>query len=138
MPFIAMLVFGTVDLGRAYRLQNQLENAAREGGRFVQTAPEQVVPGVSCGDPNNVTWVINHEEGVHNYTVTVDRVATNGSKLNLASCKTLQDVTSLVSPGDRVRVTVSSPFTVLTPLVSAFAPSPVTVSGSDYVMVQGL
>ena len=136
LPFVAVVVFGVVDLGRAYTLQNRLRNAAREGARFAQFQPEQVQAGASCPDPNNIAYAANHEEGTHTYTVVAQRW--NGTAwVNLTGCKTPQDPTHTVQAGDRVRVRVSSSFTVLTPLISAFVNNPITATGSDEIVVQG-
>src|SRR5207302_4290657 len=36
LPFVVIIALGTIDLGRAYQLQNRLKNAAREGAAFAQ------------------------------------------------------------------------------------------------------
>ncbi|HSL59163.1 MAG TPA: TadE family protein, partial [Acidimicrobiales bacterium] len=39
LPFLAIVIFGTVDLGRAWSLSNEVRAAAREGGLRAQQVP---------------------------------------------------------------------------------------------------
>jgi Flp pilus assembly protein TadG len=132
LPFLAILVFGTIDLGRAYQLQNRLKNGAREGGRQAQISPQQVVAnaGTGCGaNPDNISYAATHEESAAaaNFTVAVTNMTAN---------------TPITSPntlvgGTRVRVKVTAPFQVLTPFISNIVGSPLTLSGTQEVVVQG-
>src|SRR5438552_6045771 len=63
LPLLAILIFGAVDIGRAYALANKLTNAAREGARFGEYAPEQVATTGSCTAPDSITWMATHEDG---------------------------------------------------------------------------
>ncbi|MER3414581.1 MAG: hypothetical protein C4346_19745, partial [Chloroflexota bacterium] len=54
LPLLAILVFGTVDLGRAYLTWVRVKNAAREGAAYAQTHPYQQTKA-QCPDPDNVT-----------------------------------------------------------------------------------
>jgi len=135
LPFLAMLVFGTVDLARAYQLENRLKNAAREGGRLAQDAPQQVVPDAAarCGaTPDNITYAATHEEtGVSgNFAVTVRNQTANTP---ITGCTPGHSLAG----GTRVLVQVSAPLHVLTPFVSNMVGSPITVSGTYEVVVQG-
>ncbi|MBV8386901.1 MAG: pilus assembly protein, partial [Acidimicrobiia bacterium] len=132
LPFLAVLVFGTIDIGRAYQLENRLKNAAREGGRMAQVSPAQVDnSGTACADPNNIVYAATHEEAAAagNYTVTVTRLDTNAV---LTGCST-----AALPGGTHVQVKVSAPFKVLTPLVGIVTGSSMTVSGTQEVVVQG-
>ena len=134
LPFLAIVVFGTIDLARAYQLENRLKNAAREGGRLAQVAPQQVVPnsGTGCGtDPDNITYAATHEESgaASNYTVTVTN---NTTSTPITGCSSTP-----LAGGTRVQVAVSAPFKVLTPFVSNLVGSPITVKGTQEVVVQG-
>jgi Flp pilus assembly protein TadG len=135
LPLLAILVFGTVDLARAYQLENRLKNAAREGGRLAQDAPQQVVPNLAarCGAaPDNITYAATHEEtGVSgNFTVTVTNQATNAP---ITGCTPGHSLPG----GTRVRVRVSAPLHVLTPFIGNMVGNPVTVNGTYEVVVQG-
>ena len=39
LPVMAILLFGVIDLGRAYHVKNQLKNAAREGAIYGRPIP---------------------------------------------------------------------------------------------------
>jgi Flp pilus assembly protein TadG len=131
LPCLAMIVFGAIDLGRVYRLQNQLKNASREGAAFAQFYPGQVATTGSCADPNNVRFAAVQEEPAvgSKFTVTATNLTTN---LSITGCNA-----TTVPPGTRVQVTVSAPFKVLTPLVSAVTGSTITVKARTSVVVQG-
>ena len=135
LPLLAILVFGTVDLARAYELENRLKNAAREGGRLAQNAPQQVVADAAtgCGGaPDNVTYAATHEESgaANNFTVTVTNETTNAP---INGCTPGHSLPG----GTRVQVKVSAPLHLLTPFISNMAGSPVTVNGTYEVVVQG-
>jgi Flp pilus assembly protein TadG len=132
LPLLAILVFGTIDIGRAYRLENRLKNAAREGGRLAQISPLNVDnSGGTCADPNNIDYAATHEEAsaASGYTVTVTRMDTNTV---LTGCSS-----STLPGGTHVKVRVSAPFKVVTPLVGALTGNSITVSGTQEVVVQG-
>jgi Flp pilus assembly protein TadG len=128
---LVLFIFGVVDLGRAYRLKAQLANAAREGAAFAQYYPSHVDNGgPACADPENVVFVTRNETSPANaFTVTVTK-ASDGT--TLTGC----DLTTL-APGAGVVVRASTPFTVLTPLVSAIVGSPLTLRASVQMVVQG-
>ena len=78
LPFLAIILFGIVDMGRAYRFENRLRNAAREGAQLAQSNPEKLDSSCSA-DPFNITYKVLHEEsGIAslNPTITVLRPAT--------------------------------------------------------------
>jgi Flp pilus assembly protein TadG len=126
-----MLVFGAIDLGRVYRLQSQLKNASREGAAFAQFFPAQVATTGDCADPNNLRFAALQEEPAAGASFTV-------SATNLTTNQAITGCNSAAIPaGSRVQVTVSSPFTVVTPLVSAITGSTITVKARTSVVVQG-
>lgn len=136
LPVLAILVMGVVDLGRAYALSSRLSNAAREGARFGQFAPEQVAVTGVCLPTESITWYANHEDGANAWTVSVDRM--NGQTATpITGCKTMQDPAATVFPGARIRVRVSTSFSVLTPLVGALVGNQITMTRSQEVVVQG-
>src|SRR5690348_14719068 len=117
LPLLAILIFGAVDLGRAYALSSQLHNAAREGARYAAYSPEMVATTGVCTPPDSITWAATHEGGSTSWTVNVDKM-TGAVATPITGCRTLQDPAATVLPGARVRVRVSTQFTVLTPLVA--------------------
>jgi len=53
VPVLALIVFGTLDFGRAWSLHNRLSNAAREAGSVVQVLPANIDTGCQ-GERNAV------------------------------------------------------------------------------------
>jgi Flp pilus assembly protein TadG len=134
LPFLAVLVFGVVDLGRAYTLQDRLTNMAREGAMYAQFFPGRVAnqtSGDNCDAQSITTRALGEDPGVSGATVTVTVTdLTTGTVLT--GCDT-----STVAAGDRIQVKVSQTnFQPLTPL-SAVTGRNVTISGSIDVVAQG-
>jgi len=127
-----ILVFGVIDLGRAYFTWQSVKNSAREGAAFAERNPLAQKPGGgNCADPDNVQYRARTEQGSVNtgYTVTVTPAVPNGCE-QPSSTQTIQ-------PGATVTVRVSTQFQVLTPLVAAITGSTITVAASQSVVVQG-
>lgn len=134
-PLIAGLVFGFVDLGRAYRLQTSLTNAAHEGASYARYNPTQVDAGGACADPNNITFATRNEQGTStSFTVTV-KYTSQSTESPPATWTPVVGCNSSV-PAARVVVTASAPFQLLTPLVSAIVGQTITLSESSEVVVQ--
>lgn len=127
LPFLSILVFGTVDLGRAFSLKTRVTNMAREGASYAQYYPGRVD---GCTTDSITSLAKLETSSVSNATVSVRQV-TGSTSTPLTGC------TSSIPPGSRIRVTVSAPMTIITPLVSAVVGNPVTVSGYQEVVVQG-
>ena len=113
LPFLAILVFGTVDLGRAYQLKNRLTNAAREGAFYGQFHP--------CDTAGIDTAVSNEDPGL-------------ASLPGFTSSSTVSGCPTSAS-GD-LKVTASAQLTILTPFVGAITGQKVTVGGNATVVVQ--
>lgn len=130
LPFVAILALGTIDLGRAYQLQNRLKNAAREGAAFAQISPGSIASSGTCTDPANVTYHALHEDtSSSGWTVTVTNTDTNTA---VTGCSA-----SGAAPGTHIKVSVQSNFTVLTPLVSVLTGKTKVLRGTAEVVVQG-
>ena len=126
LPFLAIFIFGTIDIGRAFALRNRLTNMSREGAFFAQYKPYY---GSGCS-PSSITSVATIEDPtVTNATVEVTDVA--GAPL-LNSCTPLA-----IPVGIQVKVKVSAPMKVYTPFASVATGNSVTVSGETDVVVQG-
>lgn len=131
LPLLAIITFGTVDVGRAYMQWNRVKNAAREGANYAQYNPSrQIVSGSNCTNPDNIAYRARAEAG--NGTDASYSVLVNGSAS--LTCTTYNPTTW--PPGTNVTVTVSKPFTVITPLISAFMGN-VTTSAAVTVNIQG-
>jgi Flp pilus assembly protein TadG len=129
---LAIIVFSTIDIGRAYFATNQLKNAARAAAAYAQSNPQAQKPnGSSCADPDNIQYKATHENGStfhSDYTVTVSPSVSNGC---------LDPATNVqILPGTTITVTVTQPFTLVTPLASRIMGSP-TIKASVSVVVQG-
>jgi len=127
-----ILVFGVIDLGRAYFTWQSVKNSAREGAAFAERNPLAQKPhGGKCTDPDNIEYRARTEQGSENtdYTVTVSPAVHDG-------CEQPGD-SQTIQPGATVTVRVTAPFRVLTPIVAAFTGSTVTIGASQSVVFQG-
>ena len=130
LPFVAILALGTIDLGRAYQLQNRLKNAAREGAAYAQVAPGSIDSSGTCTDPDNVTYRALHEDtNSSGWTVTVTNTDTNTP---VTGCSATG-----AAPGTHLKVSVQSNFTVITPLVSVITGRTKVIHGTAEVVTQG-
>lgn len=128
LPFLTILVFGTVDVGRGYAQWNKVKNAAREGANYAQYFPSAQAPaaGGSCGDPDNIAYRARAETG--NGTDTTYQVLVNG--VAASGCSTA------ATKGTDVTVTVTRPLQLYTPFLAKFLGT-VTTRASVTVNVQG-
>ena len=125
LPFLALLVFGTVDVGRAYSLQNRLKNASREGAAYAQLHPSRV----DCGSGESIASRVKGEDAGLASQVTITVLRGNGS--TVAPC-----TPSSVVVGEKLRVRVASDFDVLTPFVGIFTGDPINLKATTEVIVQ--
>lgn len=129
-PLIALLVLGTVDVGRAYITWNQAKNAAREGAAYAQLYPNRPVPGTGeCADPDNVRYRAQAESGTE-FSISTARVDVSPA-VALDSCRSTTGPTA-VRPGAEVRVTASRSFAPLTPFIDLGS-----IAADVTVVVQG-
>lgn len=128
LPFLVILTLGTIDGARLYATWNRTKHAAQIGADFAQYYPlRQAQVGTGCVAPDNVTSRVQNEGT--DLTVSVSPVATP------TLC---QDMTTLSSlqPGQTVTVTVTAPFTFMTPFAQSLWGNPV-VKSSAKITVQG-
>lgn len=129
LPLLSMLTLGTVDVGRAYLIWNQVKNAAREGANYAQLHPGRQLDDGSgrCADPANVAWRARNEAGGagSTFSVTVTPAATGGC----------DPASPPAAAGQPITVTVSQPLTLLTPLMQSMLGDPI-VRASVRVNVQ--
>ena len=117
LPILLLLLAATIDFGRLFYLYVAVNNAAKEGALYGARAPlcdDDSNP--ACGDPNNVAWHVANEAS--------NLVDSNGNSL-LATTVACRDTSGvLVQPinncvdGYTYQVTVTSPFTLITPMIS--------------------
>ena len=117
LPILLLLLAATIDFGRLFYLYVAVNNAAKEGALYGARSPlcdDDSNP--ACGDPNNVAWHVANEAS--------NLVDSNGNSL-LATTVACRDTSGvLVQPinncvdGYTYQVTVTSPFTLITPMIS--------------------
>jgi Flp pilus assembly protein TadG len=137
VPFLVLVVMGTIDFGRSYTFQNRLINAAREGAAFARYYPAQVSNSGACADPENITYKALGEDAgsAAGFTVSVTNVDTGAA---IAGPCIQPGGVGAVSPGTRIKVTVSGVFTPMTPIARPFiGGSSMTIRRSAEVVVEG-
>ena len=127
LPFL-LVVMGIFDLGRGIYMNNGTAEAAREIARVTA-----VHPGTTLGDSAETLAVIATQEnlvpGLADPSATITFSCTTIKDVVIAGtgCETTDTVTAFV----RVQVTV--PFGVITPLLSMVAPA--TLSSTAHIQV---
>jgi Flp pilus assembly protein TadG len=115
LPLIALILVGTVDLGRAFFAYMRLTNAVREGALYGMIYPAQIdansVLGVSA-DPNNIVYQVQQESGDQKLTISSSDVLcyqerTTALKNGNGNCRQ-------ASPGDTIQVRATYEFTPIT------------------------
>lgn len=135
LPFLAILVFGTVDFGRYFQAWNETKNAAREGAIYAERYPmQQRRTSAPCTYPNNITDKATQELPENaadtTFTVTVSPAVPGG-------CQPSGDpMTALIQPGATVTVTVTRQVALITPIISAVI-GDVDIRASVTTKVQG-
>lgn len=131
LPLLALLGLGTVDVGRAYRTVNEVKNAAREAAAFAQLHPAMLA-GTGCTTPDTAQWHARNEGGATASTFAVDIATPAGTFSSAdAGCGPFD---AAATSGQNITVTVSTPFTILTPLVRSVTGNP-TIRSSVTVRV---
>lgn len=130
-PVMVLLVFGVLDLGRAYRTDIRLENAAREGAAFGQLFPNKV----SCESTVDIDDRVRNEEpavaSLPGFSVAVFGFE-DGVETEMSGCDG-----SVAQPGERISVEVSAEYHVVTPIVSQIVGEVIVMTGTAEVRVQG-
>jgi Flp pilus assembly protein TadG len=154
---MCVLVFGAVDVGRAFIFVDQLRNAAQAGAQLALSNPTAVTKdNTSCLDPSTVTYQVANEfsnggpSGSETlpagYTVTVVDT-TSGTTLagcgpdnspptkvySTANCPGLPRTS--VCSGDTILVKVQAPFSPVTPLIGGIIGKNLTLTGTSQVVL---
>jgi hypothetical protein len=128
---LATVVFGAIDLGRAFFTWNQVKSAAREGAVYAERDPWSQAPGTGgCTDPDNILYRAQHENGTDRPELAV---MTEHNGTQYSGCHTPASLA--VEPGDTITVSVSTPFVPISPLASAIFGHP-TIQAEAEVVVQ--
>jgi Flp pilus assembly protein TadG len=130
LPFLAILVFGVIDVGRLYGAWNETKNAAREGAAYAQVFPNQQRDyGGLCASPNNAEAKVKQELG--------DAAVSGTLTVTFSPPVTTCDPSSGgLAPGTKITVKVSRQMTLITPLVRRLLGTP-TVTAQVAATVQG-
>ena len=132
LPLLALLGLGTVDIGRAFKTVNEVKNAAREAAAFAQLHPT-LLAGSGCTTPASAQWHARNEAGSSGTGFAVD-VSTPAGTFSSADSG-CGPFSAAASSGQNITVTVSTPFSLLTPLVRSVTGNP-TIRSSVTVRVQ--
>jgi hypothetical protein len=120
LPFLSILVFGTIDVGRALVAWNEAKGAAGAAADYASTAPyRQQDDGDQCADPDNAAFRGQAEGG--NEFAFVFRPALD--------CYVGVDARTDDRFDDELKVTAVRDFTLFTPLVGK-AVGPVRIEAS--------
>ena len=130
IPFLFLLI-GIVDLGRGIYTNNAVAQAAREIARTTSVHP--CTGGFPCATLGNSAETAA--------TVATQSSMVPGLQAPAITCVDLSDgaptapsgVSRACRPGDYVRVTVSAPFTVITPFLGAIAPT--TLTSTSHIQI---
>lgn len=132
-PVMVMLVFGVLDLSRAYRMQIRLENAAREGAVYAQLQPNRVDCGPTADDITS--RVLAEDAGISSMpgrAIAVDAEDPSGVWSPVTGCGDAEG-----AAGRRQRVAISARFEVLTPVVQSVVGDTIRITGSADIEAQG-
>ena len=134
LPIMLLLLGVSVDLGRLFYSYVAVENAAKEGALAGARQPLCDAPGLPiCANPNNVMWHVANEapnliDGSGNSLMTTTVACRQPDGTLIQSITDCQD-------GDTYQVTVSMPFTLITPLLSSVVPSNFTLTKESQATV---
>jgi TadE-like protein len=119
IPFLLILM-GVLDLGRGIYTSNGVSEAAREIARTTAVHPCDPLNCVLGNSPETLATIATQRRLVPNLTSSSVTIAC--STVTDAPITSTADRPCWSSEGAYVRVTVSVPFTTLTPLLSMVAP----------------
>ncbi len=131
-PVLILIVMGTLDLARGYRMQIQLESAAGEGAAFARIYPDEF----DCPGDEDIVGVVLEADpdlaSLQDFRVVVMTENVDGDLLvPVTGCRTMD-----VEDGSRIRVDVIATFDVATPMVERVTGETIEITGSTEVVVQ--
>jgi len=109
LPFLSVLVFGVIDVGRALSAWNEAKGAARGAAFYASTAPYRQQSTGACTDPNNASFH-GRAEGGNEFTFEFSPTL---------PCKSgaLTDPERVAVAGETMTVTAVRDFELLTPMM---------------------
>ncbi len=121
IPVLLLIFGGALDLGRLFYAHVAIENAAKEGALYGASNPACDGPTAECSDPNNVRWHVETESiGIPDVGITV--TCSSGSP---ADCEA----------DDYYQVTVTSTFTMVTPILTPLLGNPLQLTSTATSLV---
>jgi Flp pilus assembly protein TadG len=126
LPFLAILILGCLDVGRAFALKGRVTNMAREGAFRAQNYPSNIA--ASCS-PSITGAALAEDREVAGAVVSVAD-ADSGVAL-VSSCNGAPPAAT------RVRVEVTAPMALYTPFVGSIVGNQIRIKSSTTVAVQG-
>jgi Flp pilus assembly protein TadG len=118
IPFLLILM-GIADLGRGIYMNNGVSEAAREIART--TAVHLCDSPCTVGNSAQTTSTVNTQKNL------VPGLASPSSSITY-QCIFVNDAAATCTSGNYIKVTVSVPYSALTPLLSMVAPTTLTAS----------
>lgn len=139
---MCVIVFGAIDVGRAFITLDQLRNAAQAGALYARSNPTQVNPDAAvCSGAGSIQYQVANEftqsgpsgsgSLPSGYVVTVTDETTGAT---LTGCGPDTGTSTAAKSGDTVLVEVSAPFQLVTPLIGGIVGN-VTLHGTSQVVV---
>lgn len=117
LPIFLLLLFGVLDGGRVIFAYNQMSQVTRDVARVASTACFRTTPACDQASGPIATSIASQAAGYQapvSWTVSCLNPATGVTRTNAGTDK--------CSPGDLVRVAITSSLTLLTPIASSFGP----------------
>jgi Flp pilus assembly protein TadG len=125
LPFLALIVFGTIDAGRGFIQQNRLKNASREGAALARVRP-------NCST-NITTRSLAEGDALPNAAVTVARE--DGVAIAQVCAPATVPPANRVPGGTPILVRVEADFSLITPFVGAVTGNPIRQRAETRVVV---
>lgn len=129
LPIMLVLLAAAIDLGRLFYAYIAVENAAKEGAFFGARNP-LCDDGVNsnCGDPNNVIWHVRNEAPNIGPALATTVACRDTAGLLVQPINNCLD-------GYKYQVTVTYPFTLITPILAPIFGSGMTLHAESQATV---
>jgi Flp pilus assembly protein TadG len=137
LPVAALILIGTIDLGRAFQQYVDLTNAVRQGAMFGTVFPAQVA-SAAAADPDNIVWQVQHEGGLAIGSGDIVVRCYQGPAMDSTTLRGTGDCSraSGVASGDLIEVSARYAFRPLTTQLVAILPSHFTMRKVMRMVIQ--
>jgi Flp pilus assembly protein TadG len=127
LPIMLVLAAVAIDAGRLFFAYVTIESAAKEGALYGATRPQCDVASTDCPDPSNVAWHLSQDlSGLTSTSRQIECIdAASGLSKSVSSC----------GSGDTYRVSVSYPFSPITPVAGTFLGNVLTLRSTESAVV---